>query len=77
MKHRIFYSKGEQLYKIESKRTFGKWELRENYLYTDDSGNFISAKGFYSYDNAEEWISDRYPDLNISKHKNNNIGFEF
>lgn len=77
MKHRIFYSKGEQLFKIETKRVFGKWETRNSYLYTDGIGNLVNARGFFSYERAEEWINDRYPNLNISTSKNSNIEFEF
>ena len=77
MKHRIFYSRGEQLYKIETKRMFGKWETRKNYLFTDGEGNIVDRKGFRSYENALEWINDRYPDFILGAPKNNNIEFEF
>lgn len=77
MKHRIFYSRGEQLYKIETKRMFRNWETRKNYLFTDNTGNLIDVKGFFTYESAEQWINDRYPNLNINESKNSNIGFEF
>ena len=79
MRHRIFYSNIEQLYKIETKRFLGKWETRKNYFYTNPEGNVINAKGFFTYEKAKEWISDRYPNLSYftDTHKNKNIGFEF
>lgn len=79
MKHRIYYSSGEQLYKIETKKFFGKWKTRESYLYTNKNGDFVSSKGFCSYDMAEEWLFDRFPGVHQPKNgsKKNSIGFEF
>lgn len=79
MKHKIYYSEREQLYQIATKHLFGKWETRKNYLYTDYDGNFIESRGFFTFEQAEEWISDRYPKLRLIKNsaQNKNIGFEF
>jgi hypothetical protein len=79
MKHKIYYSNNEQLYKIESKRLLSKWETRKNYLYTDLIGNLIIVNGFITYDQAEDWLNDRYPKINSTNEikKKKDIGFEF
>ena len=79
MKHRICYSKTEQLYKVETKHFLGRWETRKNYLYTTPDGNIISAKGFFTVEKAREWVYDRYPQLNyfIDSQKNKNMNFGF
>ncbi len=79
MKHRIYYSEKEQLFRIETKRFLSKWETIKFYLSTNPEGNLIRAGGFLSYENAEEWMQDRYPVFGNSKSpgKNKNIGFEF
>jgi len=79
MKHKIYYSEKEQLYQIATKRFLGKWETRRSYLYTNPEGNVISARGFFTYEKAKDWIYDRYPQLNYftDTQKNKNMGFEF
>jgi hypothetical protein len=79
MKHRIQYSENERLYRIESKRIFGKWETLSSYTYTDLKGNIVRTKGFFTYQLAEEWVNDRFPKTNNLNEieKNKNMGFEF
>ncbi len=79
MKHRISYSLQEELYQVETKRIFGKWETRKNYLFTDGEGNVVNSRGFFTYEHALEWVTDRYPDLKILNKtpKNSNISFDF
>lgn len=79
MKHRISYTEYDRKYKIESKSVFGNWQTRNNYFYTDDTGNLINSTGFNTYDKAEEWLLDRYPKLKIDRdlHVNKDISFEF
>ena len=79
MKHRISYSKTERLYQIQTKHFFGRWETRKNYLYTNQNGDLISAKGFYTYEKARDWVYDRYPQLDyyIDSQKNKNMVFGF
>lgn len=79
MKHRIYYSEKEQLFRIETKRFLSKWETIKFYLFTNPEGNVVKTGGFLSYENAEEWMQDRFPGLsnNDNSGKNKNIGFEF
>jgi hypothetical protein len=79
MKHRIYYSERERLYQVETKRLFVKWETHKFYLFTDSSGNVVRSKGFFTFEQADDWVNDRYPKSGYLKdiEKNKNIGFEF
>jgi|WetSurMetagenome_2_1015567.scaffolds.fasta_scaffold118200_2 hypothetical protein len=79
MKHRISYSAKDHLYRIETKHFMRKWDIKRKYLYTDDDGNFIQARGFITYENALEWMNDRHPNFNQlhKPNKNENMSFEF
>jgi hypothetical protein len=79
MKHRISYSESERLYHVQSKKIFSNWTNRNGYIITGKDGNLKKLTGFPTFTQAEEWMHDRYPGLNLlnNNSKNENIGFEF
>jgi len=79
MKHRIVFFAFENLYRVQSKSLFSGWKIRDGYFYTDSKGNLKRTSGFTTYSQAEDWLHDRYPGLNLlnAVNKNENIGFEF
>ena len=60
MKIRIIYSTKQNLYVVQKKRLLARWETFDHYFYTDSEGDIQNIKGFSTYKNAEEWVSDRY-----------------
>jgi hypothetical protein len=79
MKHRISYSQSEKLYHVQSKKFLSNWTNRNGYIVADKSGVIRKLSGFPTFTQAEEWMNDRYPGLNMlnNGHKNKNMGFEF
>lgn len=79
MKYRIQFSVSDGLFQVQTKRILSKWENKKTYFYTAENGEVMNVKGFPTYGEAESWMHDRYPALNLTQKsdKNENIVFGF
>jgi hypothetical protein len=69
MKLQIIHSVQENLFIIQTKRFLSSWETIGHYFFTDPHGNIHKVKGFPSFEQAEKWATDRYPEKPIKRSK--------